>query len=85
MAHVLSQASRASVPRTRSATPRRSVTEIVGFDGVSVHTRRVVGLRAARTAERSVMSTKDTSSPQRTKWSFKSLGVPKYASRGATT
>jgi hypothetical protein len=76
VAQVLSQALSAPAARAMAATSRRSVTAMVGLDGVSAQTNRVLGRTAARTDERSVMSTKDASSPQRAKCSRSSLPVP---------
>src|ERR1044071_9705528 len=63
VAQVLSQALMAPAALAISAIPFKSVTAIVGLDGVSVQTSRVFGLTAACTAARFVMSTNDASSP----------------------
>ena len=47
------------------ARPGRSETVVVGLDRVSVKIMRVLGPTAARTASRSVMSTKSVRTPKR--------------------
>ena len=84
VAHVLSQARSAPAAFAIAAIAPRSVTAIVGLEGVSVQISRVFGRRAARTAATSVMSVNVTSRPHGTKCSRKSFDVPKYASSGAT-
>src|SRR5207247_9003273 len=82
VAQVLSQAVRTPADFAIATTAFKSVTAIVGFEGVSVQMRRVLGRRAARRADRSVMSANDTSRPHGLKWSRSSFEVPKEASGG---
>ena len=76
VAHVLSQHEIAPPSRAMPASASMSEMRMSGFDGVSIHTRRVFGRMAARTASRSVMSTKVASMPRSANESRRRTPVP---------
>jgi hypothetical protein len=63
VAKVLSQPTTALRARASFTTAAMSVSLSVGFDGVSIHTRRVDGRIAASTLSTRVVSTKSTCAP----------------------
>ena len=65
VAIVLSQMLTAPAARAIAATRAMSVTRSIGFDGVSIQTRRVDGRSAASTSAGRVTSTNVASSRQR--------------------
>ena len=76
MAHVLSQHESAPPSRAIPAIVSMSETLMSGFDGVSIHTSRVFGRMAARTAPTSVMSTNVASMPRSANCSRRRTPVP---------
>ena len=76
VAIVLSHTLTAPAARATAATRAISVTRNIGLDGVSIHTRRVVGRNAACTSSGRMTSTNVASSPQRLMCSESNRAVP---------